>query len=241
MIVVLQVQSIPCLRMLFRVNKAFNLFCRQRFVAMNREMEISVCDDVQHMLGNNHAVEDAEKSTFIGQILEVVMIRENLLRANQMTRILRVDLEKTIEGSRRQMRALREEIDVRLQSRRPAEPNLDHARIMDEFNDDIEKLFQKTARTLRVKGADLRARLRKMAQRQKSTRRKIEDITSRYWALAARHGGAAWIAGLRAAVRRIDAALAGRLRMGARTRARIELTRDDAHGGCRAEVRFVQE
>ena len=50
MTVLQHIERLPCLRLLFRVNKRFSFFCRQRLISLKRDIEASICDEIQFVL-----------------------------------------------------------------------------------------------------------------------------------------------------------------------------------------------
>ena len=254
MIVAQHIHSIPCLRILFCVNKAFCIFCRQRFISINREMETSICDDVQYMIKNDTTSMYGTESTFVWHLLQVVLMREKVLRVNRRVRLdvnslfeaartSRAEFQQKVDASNQRLQALRDELLTKRKSthRNPQTVELlrDATIVADKFKDDAAQLSQENARALRAMGTRLRALLRKSNQCLRRNLREIDKVTRKCWALAAELGSPAWAAGLRAASRRIDAALDGRLRLGARARSRFDIVRED--GRCRVAVSFVPD
>ena len=255
MIIVQHIQSLPCLRMLFCVNKGLSFFCKQRFITLNREMEAKISEDVQYMLKSDTTTEHGMENTFVWQLLQVVRMREKVLRANrkvrldvnsifEAARISRVELQQKIESSNQRVQALQDELASRKRgvprNHRAVDLLREAKLVADQFKDDTANLSRENSRAMRAMGARLRALLRKSSRCLKRNIREIDRVTRKCWSLAAILGSDSWIADLRAAVRRLDAALADRLRMGARAPSRFELVHEPA-GCCQVAVRFVRE
>jgi hypothetical protein len=255
MIVVQHVESLPCLRMLFCVSKGFNFYCRNRFIALNRDMEATVRDDVQYMLKNDSTSDHAMESTFVWQLLQVISMREKVLRANRKVRLdvnsifeaarsSRVELQQKIESSQQRLQTLRDELAQRRVGKSKNSVAADMLRnatiVADQFKDDTLILSQENAKALRAMNARLKALLRKSSRCLRKNLKEIEKVSRKCWNLALILGSPAWIADLKAAMQRINAALADRLRMGSRTRTRFELVQSEEEL-CKVVVRFENE
>ena len=254
MIVVQHIESLPCLRMLFCVSKGFNFYCRNRFISLNRNMEATIRDDVQYMLKNDCTSDHAMESTFVWQLLQVILMREKVLRANrkvrldvnsifEAARLSRAELQHKIESSKLRLETLRDELAQRRvgksKNSRAADMLRNATMVADQFKDDTLILTQENARALRAMNMRLKALLRKSSRCLKKNLKEIEKVSRKCWNLAVILGSASWIADLKATMQRINAALADRLRMGARTRTKFELVQ--AEDACKVVVCFESE
>ena len=254
MIVVQQIESLPCLRMLFCVSKGFNIYCRHRFISLNRDMEATIRDDVQYMLKNDSTSDHAMESTFVWQLLQVVLMREKVLRANrkvrldvnsifEAARLSRVELQHKIESSNQRLQTLRDELAQRRigksKNSRAADMLRNATLVANQFKDDTLILSQENAKALKAMNMRLKALLRKSTRCLKKNLKEIEKVSRKCWSLAVILGSASWIADLKATMHRINAALADRLRMGARTRTKLELVQTE--DACKVVVCFENE
>lgn len=194
MILVQHIRSLPCLRILFGVNRMLSFFCRQRFIALNREMEAKISEDVQYMLKNDCTKEFGMENTLAWQLLQVVRMREQVLRANrkvrldvnsvfEAARLSKIELQHKIDASNQRLQALRDQLAVskreRLRNPRAIEMLHDAALVADQFKSDTAQLSRENGRAMRAVGLRLRALLRKANRCLRRNLREIDRVTRR--------------------------------------------------------------
>ena len=227
-----QIHNLPCLRSLFCVNKAFNKFSKQRFVKINREMEVNITKDVEHIFQVGTA---SLLGTIVFDLLQTVTMRETVLWSD---RELRLEVSSIFVATRKaQLRLRALECDLRLihgelgsratSATRATKSTTNQALLQ---YDTVRLRHSQACQELQDVSHSLRAALRRARMRLKRNTRKIDRFARELWSRAAALCGNPVIADLRAAIRRVDAALADRARMGARSRCRIALIPADAEG-----------
>jgi hypothetical protein len=255
MIVVQNIQSLPCLRMLFCVCKRFNQFCKHRFVLLNKEIEMKIRDEFACILKFENNWDSGVENTFVWQVLQVVLMRENVLHANRKVRLdvqsiyeaaklTKLEFQQKIDSSNRRLQHLSAQL-ASSSKRYKGDDELaeqllrDATQMADQFKADTAQLCYENAKAIKVMNAKLKALVKKSSKCLKKNLKEIEKVCEKCWKLANLLGNASWIPELKAIVNRINSMIADRLRIGARTRCKIEiLNRDDVF---EVVVNFVKD